>query len=765
MGKFKSFYIGGAATVFVLYLIFAYGPQNDLYSSDEIGFYELSSESSGKPYGTLDAVKKRFLQDVAGENQQTFVGSDFDKALVAYNQKLQTARYEKEADPIDMFLSTLPASYRRHYTFVHRSFSMQKGTPMSPRTILFGKEAQVLMTFNAGLDDKGQHQPGGEVIEVIRWQPEQKTWSFSEIEFDASKRAIEHKNPAKCVMCHAGTPKPLDASDADKYIGHMKPIFPQYPFWPGFYGSVNDVVGIDEPNSKDTITRNLPDTIKQVEGLTFGSTEELYRLKQLLDQAKPPSKEKTHLNYLDVVKNEMDVHLKNFRPFIDSMKKRNRYRHLIQITDSYVEKGEKIPEALRSAPYRRTFDKEYGHYLLRPNFYLTTLLTSYQAQNIAQRIFKHPQFDQIKYSFLFKKFNCGEISGDGISTKELNPSFDLFYPNQSSTDARDKQFLLSYQYNVVQSQKGGVPALPLHAWNLEGNEEIASYHYGNVYADMNEIVLWHLLAMVYGTVPVESGRDAAEKRHYEIPSATYFQKPLAEAKSFVSRMTSAQMAAVGNNLPYADTAKKFAAMPISNFCNKETGSLAAAAKEELKNLAKLKQEGKLPHQVYVLDPQLYTEDAAIKKLKFKTSMAKQACDACHTVNASRPDVVIPPFLNVDWTSKNYFENLKQPYVSIEPSLPQAKSLYHYLMAVIDEKELPIPFGQQMPYGRRPMDSEVLACEKMVIEKVRQADRAFGYAELFECGKSYPNADPNSLGCRCFKLKNAMHSLHKKFYMQ
>ena len=74
------------------------------------------------------------------------------------------------------------------------------------------------------------------------------------------------------------------------------------------------------------------------------------------------------------------------------------------------------------------------------------------------------------------KFNCEgafDLKSSKLRLTDLNPSFDLIYPNVSSQMSRDRQYLLAYQYNLVHGAKGNTPPLPLFAWNLEGNEDIA----------------------------------------------------------------------------------------------------------------------------------------------------------------------------------------------------------------------------------------------------------------------------------------------------
>lgn len=732
----------------------------------QTGMTEQASQAASQaPYGPIQPLLESYVQETRKEDSDSlFTGQDLRKTF----EKFKQSQDSTANDPIDGFLSLLPKSYLRHFSLVHQSASIQGASPLSPRVILFGRDARVLMTFNAGKDEAGRQQMGGQSIEVIEWLDKEKRFHFSEIEFATGTPAKWVDSPPKCALCHAGTPKPVKAEDLASYRNYLKPIFPQYPFWPGFYGSINDIVGIDESGSKDTIGRNVRDSVKQVEDLTFSETEELFRLRELMDRKDSP--------YRQIVEQEQLIHRQYFHQFQESMATRPRYRHLHLVSEMFRKKGEPIPEALRSAPFRRTFDKEYGHYLLRPNFYLTTLLTAYQAQVIAEEISRHPAFPVLKSLLLFKKYNCGNLetlrSGSGspdvarLTEEDINRSLDLLYPNVATEESRTRQYLLAYQYNVVQSQRGGPPHLPLHAWNIEGNEEIASYHYGNVFSDLNELVLWRLLTKVFPDVELTSGRNAAELRHFEMPTP-YFQKPLTDAGAFVSRISQSQYDWTERPQTYADSGKKFVDMPVSIYCSgRPKNSLIDSARQSLAQLADLKRQGRMPHQVYGVLPEFVSEDQVTKKYRYNTHLLKQACDACHgsedTKTSGVPGVSVPPAFEVDWMSETYTISMQQNYQSIRRTISDGPLSQHFLR-VLQTEELPVPFGQQMPYGRRNTGALARQCEIWIHQRVLSAGRAFKFSEIFECGKSFPEADLNSMGCQCFRLNRQQEKLYQTLF--
>ncbi len=733
---------------FSLLAIFA-SDQNE--KGDVVNQYDLSS--TALPYGVLEPIKLKFAQyvQIQDAGKKVLNHQNLESFVSLYNQGVAKANLQ-EYDAMDYFISILPESYRRHFTLVHRSYSIQESSPLSPRVIMYGNDAQVMMTFNAGKDVNHKSMQGGDSIEVIAWNPEKKTWDFSELKFGENKQITHRKNPTSCVMCHAGTPKPVDISQAAKYQNFLKPIFPQYPFWPGFYGSVNDIVGIDDADSKDTIMRNFKATMDQIKGLTFAGTEELFQLNQAL--SKNP-------RYQAVVQNEFDVHQKYFKTFMDSMKSRNRYRHLVTLKDMYFSEGKSVPEVLKSAPYRRTFDKDYGHYILRPNFYLSSLLTFYQSQVIAEQIKKTSFYDQIKYSFLARKYNCAVPKNSEISMSDLDPSFDLIYPNVSSQESRDKQFLLAYQFNVVKNPE---KALPLQSWNLELNENIASYHYGNVFADMNEIVLWQLVTEAFPDVKLTSGRSAAEERHFKMSNSDYFEKKLFAGKGFVARMTSAQQAFATSQQPYYGMSSVFKvqAQPVASICD---SVLVPAAKVEMAALAKAKKSKQLPHDIFTLDKRFYENEILADQPKLGLNLVRQACESCHNDQ-------IKPVLNVNWFSDSYHRDLHaQKYFKYKSGIPESsasnptsdtelKAAFEYVMS---KDRMPVPFDSGMPFGRRLFDDLSQQCELLIINNRYKQPQKMSFGEIFNCSKNDPKLDPKSLGCRCKKLNALKEELYKAFY--
>lgn len=700
-------------------------------------------------HGRISNLKTRFIDDVNKFSKDEF---DLNLALESFNSE-KALGLTAEDDWIDKFIESLPKNYRRHYTFVHRSYSIQKGTPTSPRVILFGPRAKTMMTFNGGTDLDSKKMQGGDNIEVIKWNPDKKVWDFSELGFKDSK-IEELKNPAKCVMCHSGTPKAIKIEHASAYLDQLKPIFPQYPLWPGFYGGLNDIVGIE--GTSDGVGVNWPETIGHVNEFTFGDHEELFRLRKLLDE---------NPLYQEVVRNEISVHKTHFKSFSDSMKERKRYKHLVSLKELYTDVGESVPEFLKSAPYRRNFHREYGHYILRPNFYLTSIMTFYHAENVAKEILNFPEFDKFKYSLLASKYNCDKNSSvnvSGLTYKDLEQTFELVYPNIRNQETMDRQYLLAYQYNLVNEANGGLAHLPLHAWNLEGNEDIASYHYGNVFADLNELVLWDLARAVFPSeITNRDDREGAEQRHYLFNGSDYFKNYLNEAGGQRSGFSSSQQKFVEKTQNYYGySSPKLKGLPVSKHCS----LFLERSRSELVELAKLKTEGKLPHQVYVLDEDLINLPKWDESVPVAINAVRQGCESCH----NDPEERIPPRMNTDWMSPDYHRELFKEYSGAGSvgSTGKRQELMDYLESVLSEEALPVPFGNSMPYGRRKMDPFSAQCELMISRnnyRYLSENPNAGEALMFKAFECDLENDPDSINCRCRSLYIRKNNLYKRFY--
>ena len=129
---------------------------------------------------------------------------------------------------IDDLLPLLPEDYRKNYTFVYQSRSLQASavSPDWPRTILYGEDAKFLMAFTKN-PATPPVSPLEDALETIEFVDAKSAFRFRSISFAPGKDPLAKEpeiNPVLCLNCHGQDPRPnWDA----------------YNFWPGVYGSVS----------------------------------------------------------------------------------------------------------------------------------------------------------------------------------------------------------------------------------------------------------------------------------------------------------------------------------------------------------------------------------------------------------------------------------------------------------------------------------------------------------------------------------------------
>lgn len=159
---------------------------------------------------------------------QTLVGVPSPSALAPFIERCGIPSIEE-------LLPRLDEEYRREYTLIYRSDSAQGASPSHPRALLFGVEADILLTFNGHPEQDGYHQ-----LEMIEWDAEQKKFRPHEIRFGEGE-VTWVRNPESCRFCHGDTT--------------FKPNWAAYNMWEGVYGSVTRL-GNDVMHSHQTEAAN-----------------------------------------------------------------------------------------------------------------------------------------------------------------------------------------------------------------------------------------------------------------------------------------------------------------------------------------------------------------------------------------------------------------------------------------------------------------------------------------------------------------------------
>src|SRR5882724_12502471 len=121
---------------------------------------------------------------------------------------------------VEELLAVLPEELRTHYSLIFSSRSLQDASFEHPRAVLFGSNAELILTFNG---DPSQH--GFEAVETMEFDARANRFIFREITFthDETRPAarISGPNPARCVACHDDP---------------ARPIWDVPPAWPGVDG-------------------------------------------------------------------------------------------------------------------------------------------------------------------------------------------------------------------------------------------------------------------------------------------------------------------------------------------------------------------------------------------------------------------------------------------------------------------------------------------------------------------------------------------------
>lgn len=131
----------------------------------------------------------------------------------------------------------LPEEYRKSFTLMHKSRSIQRSSAEAPRAILFGNNAKMVMAFNGDANDAGFDR-----LEVMEFKENTEKFEFKFIYFaDKDTKAEVIDNPMNCVGCHG-----MIAND-------LHPDWDVGLVWRGAYGSQDDSFAATQldPNLKE----------------------------------------------------------------------------------------------------------------------------------------------------------------------------------------------------------------------------------------------------------------------------------------------------------------------------------------------------------------------------------------------------------------------------------------------------------------------------------------------------------------------------------
>ncbi len=124
---------------------------------------------------------------------------------------------------IEKVLSLLPKKYLAFHTLSYFTHAVQGASTKYPHVTLFGEDGKLMIALNGHKSQTGFYN-----LEIVHFKD--KKFELRDIKFDQRGRVapkISEANPAKCIGCHGSSPKPL---------------WDQWTFWPGKFGSQIDVL-------------------------------------------------------------------------------------------------------------------------------------------------------------------------------------------------------------------------------------------------------------------------------------------------------------------------------------------------------------------------------------------------------------------------------------------------------------------------------------------------------------------------------------------
>lgn len=130
---------------------------------------------------------------------------------------------------VEDLLTVFPDSFLANYTLVHDARGRQQASVISPRAILFGHDASLVVAFNG---DPAQR--AYEDLELMQFRADTKRFEFRRITFPEGAAAnlpaavFSNANPMECAGCHRREdPRP-------NWDGGL--------LWPGVFGAEDDFI-------------------------------------------------------------------------------------------------------------------------------------------------------------------------------------------------------------------------------------------------------------------------------------------------------------------------------------------------------------------------------------------------------------------------------------------------------------------------------------------------------------------------------------------
>ncbi len=305
---------------------------------------------------------------------------------------------------VEDFLAQLDPILKKNYMIIGDSKSNQTTAKDKYRYVLKSPESEVLVAFTE--DPKA---PGGQTIEVIRWDGKNAKYKFESIDFSKGKAQVDLSGK-NCVHCHKE---------------NLRPNFDDYPAWTGFLPPKLDVVDRESSQVGSPPTPSSQaylDTMKRI------AIERDHAA-----QGKPPSR----LSFLNIP--YVDTDPRPATPLTDTQKIKAIEKSIQNNTESKGGLfGYRIPHDLAATQIINNSAKTSS--TAGPAAFTFDQLVSQQVCQITNRLKEDPNFSKFKYAL------------SGIILCKNTSLFDYLKSDVDRDERRENQKIISNKLKKIREQ-------------------------------------------------------------------------------------------------------------------------------------------------------------------------------------------------------------------------------------------------------------------------------------------------------------------------
>ncbi len=150
-------------------------------------------------------------------------------------QTIDALIQKQKITTIDELLNKLPTEYLKYHTALYESISEQEASPENPRFIHFGETGELILAYHG--NEKAKNY---DTLEVIAFNKTSNQTEFYQIKQNNTEILKLKTEPNSCRTCHGAE---------GSYI------LSSYPFWPGHFGSSDDLLDGEELENFVTFKR------------------------------------------------------------------------------------------------------------------------------------------------------------------------------------------------------------------------------------------------------------------------------------------------------------------------------------------------------------------------------------------------------------------------------------------------------------------------------------------------------------------------------